>query len=236
MDKKILLKRVLIGVIIILLLGLVGFFLYKFGFKKGQNSVSCEKSSILPSDSTCSATCSNPNSKKPVVQSSNSNNKNENENSSGVSIDPRERQPQIITGKISSLDDSKITIKQFSSTEVDYNFNKEDFSSILALRKNPNYNAEKARAKQAEISQLIASEGQKKDENFSDSKLPSGSSDAVQQKVEEYKNDSESQFFVETKIEWSELKMGDEITINTEKDGTMKIVVNTKEFSGFQQP
>jgi len=74
-------------------------------------------------------------------------------------ISDKTKIPNIVTGTVSSVGNDKVVIKQFVSTDISYEINKSDISSITKLKKNPSFNEEKAKQKQQEIAEKMKSLG-----------------------------------------------------------------------------
>ncbi len=211
-NKKLI---VLLSVLAVIFgLGFVGMVIYSMGLKNGKNIVNQGGAPNAPG------------SEVSMPQSVNS--------VDSMYVAEKEKQPEIMTGKIDSIDGEKLVLKQIASIDIKYEIKKEDVSSIVVMAKNPNFNEEKAKKAQGEMVKLMppTTESPSPDQmngNANGAVERKELSDDVKKKLKEFQEDPELRMFDEKTSSWESLQSGMQANLITE-DGKKKLTVFPEEF------
>lgn len=213
-NKKIIIA--LSSAVLILLIGFVGMTFYSMGLKKGQQSVN--DSSI----------------QNPTGFGGPSNGQSgENGAPTSMYIKEKEKQPEVMTGKIDKLESDKLVLAQIASIDLKYEVQKGDVNEVVVLSNNPKFNKTKFEAAQAEMEKLLPRNPANQTgvtEKVGTEEKAMEIPEEVKKKIEEFRNDPELRTFEEKKGDWSSLKTGQQVNILKQKDGTTKLVVYPDDF------
>lgn len=205
-------------------LGFVGMTIYSLGLKNGQGSANQNQASV-PAGGMFPASnqelAGTAGAEEPMF------------------VTDKEKQPEIMTGQIDSIEKEKLVLKQIASIELKYEIKKEDVGEIVMMEKNPSFNQEKAQKAQAEMMKLLPpapanssssppSPGQIANNNSATAQPEI--SDEVKKQMAEFQNDPELKMFNEVKASWSDLKQGMQINLITESDGKRKLTIFSEDF------
>jgi len=210
-NKSKLLIAVLVGIIIVLLAALAVVASYKMGERKGAGQP--------PEQSKIEASSPFPGFPNGTIQQG---------AGEKITISEKEKLPEIISGKIASVSDGKLTVKQFASIDLNYEIGKEDVASVKVLKKNPEFDenkAEEMREKMAEKLKEAESKG-----NSNQNSTPAGNPPETKEIGKEANGDPSLQMFNEAEGGWSDLREGAQIGVTFNKDKKAEIIVYPEDF------
>ncbi len=221
-NKKLII--LLSSLVVVFGLGFMGMTIYSLGLKNGQESIG-QNQAATPRDGVA-----------PVVGQEAIGATNSGE---PMFVTDKEKQPEVMTGQIDSIEGGKMVLKQIASIDLKYEIKKEDVGEIIMMEKNPSFNQEKAQKAQAEMMKLLppapanstppAPSPEQIANNNSASAQPE-ISDEAKKKMAEFQNDPELKMFNEVKASWSDLEQGMQINLITEKDGKRKLTIFSEDF------
>lgn len=166
-------------------------------------------------------------------------------NGSGGAAEPmyvaeKEKQPEVMTGQIESVEGEKMVLKQIASIDLRYEIKKEDVGEIIKMEKNPSFDAEKAKKAQEEFMKMLPQPKTPSPDQISNNNegeaTPPELSEAAKKKLEELRSDPEINMYKEIKGSWSDLKSEMQINLITEKNGKRKITIFSEDFPMGQVP
>ena len=217
-NKKLII--LLSSLVIIFGLGFVGVMIYLLGLKSGQKAIG----------------------QNPGTESSGGEMYDTGQGlTSGESmyVAEKEKQPEVMTGKIDSVEDEKLVLKQIASIDLRYEIEKKDVGEIIMMKKNPSFNQEKAQKAQEEMMKLFppAPAGSTPPTPVS-GQIANNNSTVVQpeipaearKKIAEFENDPELRMFDEIKASWSDIEKGMQVNLITEQDGKRKLTIFSEDF------
>jgi len=215
-NKKIVI--ILSAVIVVLAVGFLGMTFYSMGLKKGQQIKG--PSAIVPGPNESSVTGQiNPT-------------QGEGQQVNEMYVTEKEKQPEVMTGKIAQVEADKLVLNQFASIDLKYEVKKSDIGKIVFLTKNSKFNETKAKAVQEELMKLMPKQptAPQVAPNGNSSVGTPQISEEAKKKIEEFKNNPELQMFTEVEGSWSQLKENQQVNIMKEKDETEKLTVYPDDF------
>ncbi len=134
--------------------------------------------------------------------------------------------PKAVYGTIDSVDQDKLVLKQNASVEIKYQINKSDISSITEQKNNPNFDKTKADQLNKEIQDYLAKNNSASSAPMNVSPSSPPVSPNLPQNLKDRLNESDVQYLVEEKVDWSALKSGMTVNYQADKDGnkTLKVL------------